>query len=235
MILINLLPKEFQQKRRTPLKMMVALAASVAINTSLLAFWAWTAFGVAAEVSSELAVLEDTMAGLNPQIAYHESLEKESKLFQSREKTLGDVTKNRVPWTRKLDELIDVINKGGDGEKYLVWLDGVNVDCEINERKGTYGTFSATGNSGSNRFSDVANFLDDVQESTFQADFNAPESVEGSQASYDEELVPAEVWSFPFELTLLPPEERGSIDDEEPEADAETTAKSAKAPKSEEA
>ena len=90
MILINLLPAEYRQKRRTPLKFMLAVAASVAINTSLLAWWGWTAFGVAAEVKSELAVLQDTEEGLRAQVDYHNELEKESKQFERREARLGE-------------------------------------------------------------------------------------------------------------------------------------------------
>lgn len=225
MILINLLPQEYRQRQRTPLKMMIAVAVSVAINASLLAYWAWTAFGVAAEVSSELAVLEDTMAGLNPQIAYHESLEKETKVFEQREATLTEITSKRVNWTRKVDELIDVINKGGEGEKYLVWLDNLNVDSEINSRKKTFGTLEAQGNSGSPKFSHVANFLDDLVDSPFSLDFNPPAPPEGSQSQIDPELVPSEVWSFPLELSLRDPKERGV-----PPAPEDPPAAEAKAP-----
>ena len=50
MILIDLLPDEYRQKRRTPIKYMAAVMAAVALNGSLLAWWGWTAIGVAAEV-----------------------------------------------------------------------------------------------------------------------------------------------------------------------------------------
>ena len=75
MILINLLPPEYRQKRQTPIKFMIAIALAVAVNASLVAYWGWTAFGVAAEVKSEVAVLQDTSDGLDPQVAYHESLD----------------------------------------------------------------------------------------------------------------------------------------------------------------
>ena len=209
MILVNLLPQEYRARRRTPLKMLIAVASVVAINTSLFAYWAWTAFGEAAEVKSELAVLEDTMQSLRPQIKYHEDLQDESKLFQSREATLKDVTKSRISWTEEVDELIDVIHRGGTSdEKYLIWLDGLTVNNEINERKKTFGELSANGNSGSPKFSHVANFIDDVQMSPLARDFDASSDPEGQQAIKDEELVPSEVWSFPFELTLKSPEAR---------------------------
>ncbi len=208
MILINLLPEEYRQKRRTPIKLLLGVSAAVAINGSLAAFWAWTAFGVAAEVKSELAVLQDQKAGLDPQVAYHQDLQKESQLFDAREEMLKQITANRISWTRKVDELIDVVNLGGDGEKYLVWFDDLTVDQKESSRNKSFGSLKATGHSGSTNPSHVANFLDDLERSTFCEDFNKPAPPEGSQSSKDEGLMPAEVWNFPLEVTLKAPEAR---------------------------
>jgi len=208
MILINLLPDEFREKKRTPIKLLLAITASVAINGSLAAYWAWTAFGVAAEVKSELAVLQDQRAAIDPQVTYHRDLEKESQLFDAREEMLKKITANRISWTRKADELIDVINAGGDGEKYLVWLDDLTVDQKEGSRNKSYGSLKASGHSGSTSFAHVANFLDDLEHSTFCEDFNRPAPPEGSQSSKDEGLMPAEIFNFPLEAMLKPPEER---------------------------
>jgi len=208
MILINLLPNEYRKRGGTPVKLLLGVAASVAVNGSLLAYWAWTAFGVAAEVKSDLAVLKDQKQGLEPQVQYHKDLEKESKLFQAREATLKKVTGSRVSWTRKIDELIDVINVGGDGEKYLIWLDDLSVDQKENARAKTFGQFKASGHSGSADFTKVANFLEDVAAHKFCDVFSTPADPEGSLAQRDEELMPAEIYNFPFEVTLKAPEER---------------------------
>jgi len=219
MILINLLPEEFRQKRRTPIKFMLAVTASVAVNASLVAYWAWTAFGVAAEVKSELSVLQDTKAGLEPQVAYHRDLEKESKLFEAREQMLKKVTANRISWSRKIDELIDVVNVGGDGEKYLVWFDDLSVDQKENARSKTFGKLKASGHSGSTNPSHVANFLDDLETSPFCFDFKPPAPPEGTQTSKDEGLMPSEVWNFPLDAELRAPEERQRPDGTLPTAD----------------
>jgi Tfp pilus assembly protein PilN len=211
MILINLLPQEYREKRRTPFKMMAAVAVCATINATLLAYLAWTAFGVSAEVKSELAVLNDAMQSLRPQIEYHDTLEKESKLFESREKTLKDVTGKRISWTAKIDQLIDLIHEGGSAdEEYLIWLDGLEVDTEINDRKKTYGQMKATGNSGSENFSALATFLDDVQASPLSRDFSHPANPEVPTKKVEPELVPSVVWTFPFELDLKSPEDRAA-------------------------
>ena len=164
--------------------------------------------GVSAEVKSELTVLQDQRASLDPQVAYHQELEKESKLFEAREETLKQITAKRIPWTKKLDELIDVINVGGDGEKYLVWLDDLSFDQKENARSKSFGTFKASAHSGSNSSVHIANFLDDVERSPFCEDFQRPAPPEGSQTSKDEGLMPAEVWNFELQLGLKAPEER---------------------------
>lgn len=207
MIHINLLPPEYRQKRRTPLKYMAAVAASVAVNACLLAWWGWTAFGAAAEVKSELAVQTDIHDGLQPQVAYHKDLEKESKVFQSREQTLGQITANRVQWTKKVDQLIDLVHKGGD-EKYLIWFDDLTVDQKTNKRRSAAGQLKASGHSGSANFAHVANFLEDVEESAFAHDFSKPAPPEGSVSTVDETLMPSSVWAFVLEMALKSPEER---------------------------
>ena len=208
MILINLLPDEYREKKRTPVKLLLAITAAVAVNGSLAAYWAWTAFGVAAEVKSELAVLQDQKAAIDPQVTYHHDLEKESQLFDAREEMLKKITANRISWTRKVDELIDVINAGGDGEKYLVWLDDLTVDQKEGARNKSFGSLKASGHSGSTSFAHVANFLDDIERSTFCEDFNRPSPPEGSQSSKDEGLMPSDIFNFPLEVTLKAPEER---------------------------
>jgi hypothetical protein len=208
MILINLLPEEYRQKTRAPLKFMAVVATSVAVNASLLAFWAWTAFGVAAEVRSELIVLQDTKQGLEPQVAYHRDLEKESKLFESRETTLKSVTEKRVSWTAQVDQLVDLINKGGDGDKYLIWLDGLSADMKENPRAGAYGTIKAQAHSGTANFTHVANFLDDVELSSLSNNFNKPAAPTGTVQTKDEGLMPSEIWDFPLEMNLKAPKDR---------------------------
>jgi len=206
MILINLLPQGYREKARTPFKYMLTVAASVAINASLLAFWAWTAFGVAAEVKSELTVLRDTQNGLEPQVKYHQELETESRVFEAREDLLARITSERVSWTRKVDELIDLVNEGGD-EKYLVWFDGLSVEQKQNARSDSYGKFKADGHTAES-FSHVANFLEDVEQSPFGDDFDPPRPPEGTASETDEGLSPSKIWTFPLELDLRSPELR---------------------------
>jgi len=210
MITINLLPEEFKQSSRTPVKFMMAVLVAVTVNASLIAWFSWKAIGEAAEVGSELSVLQDTMSSLEPQIAYHKALEAENQAYQSREETLEQIQQNRISWTKKLDQLIDVINDGGEQDEYLIWLSDLTVAQSADARKKNYGSLKAAGNSGSGSFTHVANFLEDIEADEFSYDFLPPAPPEGSQSKVDEDLIPSQVISFPLDMALRAPKDRGT-------------------------
>ena len=208
MIRINLLPEEYQRRARTPLKMMLAVSTVVAINTSLAAWAGWLAFGVSAAMDSELAVLQTEDDGLRPQVEYNNSLSTESKQHSQRESTLAEINDSRISWTRKLDEFVDVVNRGGDGDRHLIWFDSMSVQQgSSGGRNASPGSLKAGGHSGSDNFGQVANFLDDLEGSPFISDFDAPAPPEGSETMMDEELIPAVVWAFPLHVELKSGEE----------------------------
>lgn len=209
MIRINLLPEEYRKQARTPVKLLLGLLLAVVVNAGLATFWAFQAFGLQAEIASENAGLQTELDGLTPQVTYYNSLDAEAKQYKSRENTLAGITSSRISWTKKLDELIDVVNRGGNGQRHLVWLDDLQVAQSSDPKAKVPGTVKASGHSGSDKFAQVANFLEDVETSTFITDFLPPAPPEGSQTLVDETLVPSVAWSFPLSLTLKSAEERG--------------------------
>ena len=208
MIHINLLPEEYRRRARTPIKVTLAMAGVIAVNALLLVWFAWLALGVMAEINSERAVLQTELDGLTPQVAYHKSLETERKSFAAREETLAEITGSRINWTRKIDELVTVINSGGGGERHYVWLDDLNVVQSADVRNKTAGSIKASGHSGSENFDQIANFLEDLERSPFIEEFMPPAPPAGTQSSKDTELIPAVVWSFPLQIEMKTLEQR---------------------------
>lgn len=208
MIHINLLPEEYRRRARTPIKVTLAMAGVIAVNALLLVWFAWLALGVMAEINSERQVLQTELDGLTPQVAYHKSLETERKSFAAREETLAGITGSRINWTRKVDELVTVINSGGGGERHYVWLDDMNVVQNADVRNRSAGSLRAAGHSGSDDFAQVANFLEDLERSPFIEEFQQPAPPAGSQSSKDTELIPAVVWSFPLHIEMKTLEQR---------------------------
>jgi Tfp pilus assembly protein PilN len=208
MIRINLLPEEFRRKARTPIKLVLGLAAAATVNAGLVTWWAFQYFDVQTAIESEAKLLQDEMDGLDNQVKYYNSLDAESKAYKSRESTLQNITSSRISWTKKLDELIDVVNRGGNGQRHMVWFDDLQVAQTSDAKAKSAGTFKANGHSGSDKFAQVANFLEDVEGSPFVSDFLPPSPPEGSQAQEDDSLVPSVAWSFPLALTLKTADER---------------------------
>ncbi len=208
MITINLLPGEYRRHTRTPVKLMIGFTSAVTVNSLGVAWLAWLYFGAVAEVESEKSVLQLELDGLRPQVQYHKALDGERQKFHARETALATITKSRVSWTRKVDELIDVVNRGGEGARHFVWMDDLTVDQRVDARTGTHGTLRASGHSGSDNFAQVANFLEDLENSPFVQDFTPPAPPEGTQTLVDKELVPSVVWAFPLSLELKSPEDR---------------------------
>jgi len=219
MITINLLPEEYRRKARTPIKLMLVVVVAVTINSGLAAYWGWLAFGVAANAKTQRTQLETDMAGLEPQVKYHEALKSETQIHASRESTLAQITKDRILWTRKLDELIDVVNLGGDGVRHYIWFDDLSVNQlpSTGNRNQGFGELKSSGHSGSGQWNQVANFLEDIEDANvtaFSDIFGRPASPAGTQLPPDKDLIPSEVWSFPFSLKLLDPDARQAAREE---------------------
>jgi Tfp pilus assembly protein PilN len=210
MIRINLLPDEYRRRNRTSFKLVLAVAAMATFNGTLLAWLSWLHFGVAGEVQSESSVLQTELDGLTPQVNYNKALDAERKRHSARESVLAEITKSRISWTRKVDELVTVIHSGGEHERqrHHVWLDDLIVQQTPDPRSKSAGSVRASGHNGSDRFDQIANFLDDLEHSPFIEDFLPPAPPEGSQTLVDKELDPPVVWAFPLTLSLKTPEER---------------------------
>lgn len=204
MIRINLLPESYRKTSRTPIKLMACIAGIVAINAGLTAWLGYVHYNVEKLVEGEKSSVEMEMGGLKPQLDYYASLETESKQYKSREQTLASIERSRICWTKKLDELIDVCSRGGDGERHLVWFDDLQVVQNLDPKAKVPGTVSASGHSGSEKFAQVANFLEDLEASSFIADFEPPAPPEGTQTQVDETLVPPVAWAFPLKLKMKP-------------------------------
>ncbi|MEZ6014012.1 MAG: hypothetical protein R3F49_02760 [Planctomycetota bacterium] len=237
MITINLLPDEFRRRAQTPVRMVAAIGAAVLINAGLFSWWCYLHFGVRANVETTRSVLQLDMDGLKPQVDYHEALQKEIATRSGREKTLAEITSNRVLWTKVVDELCDVVHAGREGIEHYVWFDDIQVkmeDAGAGRRRSSFGSLKAAGHSGSSEYEQVANFLEDIEDpdlSQLMKSLNKPSDLEAKKNEPDEDLIPSVNWSFPLELELKSPDERnGTVKKVEKPAKKEPAANAA-APK----
>lgn len=202
MIYINLLPKEFRGRERMPLKSVMLVTGAVAVACTMGAYAAWLWFGELTAAQSDREVAQETLDSLQPQLAQVKALESEKKGFESRSSTLDEIARNRVGWTAKLDQMIDVINTGGTGQKYLIWLDDLTVSRQYDKKTKTAGLYKAQANCGGENIGLVANFLDDLQSSEFFEGFEPPKPPEGKSRDDGDGLIPSSAWNFDLELKL---------------------------------
>lgn len=207
MIYVNLLPPRFRKRDRSPARLITAMALIVAADAGLMSWVAWLRFGEAEAIETQRRLASESAESLAPQVAYFRKLESERKSYATREATLEMITSGRIGWAKKIDELIDVVNKGGEGDKYLIWFDDLTVSRVFDKRKNSAGLLRSTSHCGSDNLALVANFLDDLQRSPFIEGFGPPAPPEGSQSEVDETLMPSVVWTFPLELQLRVREE----------------------------
>ena len=207
MMRLNLLPLR-HQRRRTPVRWMAFLCVAVALNSTLLAWWTFSEFGVRLAVEAELAVLKLELEGIEPQLAHHGALQRERARHARREETLRQIASESISWTAKLDQLTDVVTIGDEDGRHMVWFSDLSADIRSKKRGQEGGMLRAGGVSGSERFADVADFLDDLVASPFGSDLGAPAPPEGSASLVDSDLQPSLVWSFSLQLPLSSSEDR---------------------------
>ena len=201
MITINLLPTDYRRRERTPWRLFAATVFGVIGASASLAYAAYARFGLLARVRAEREALEDQLAGLKPSVAYHDDLVAEKTEADKRLATIQEIRASRVQWTRKLDELADIVNTASDADRYLVWFDELTADTGAEGRSG--GKVTAKGLSGSDNFANVALFFEDLKSHPeFAKDFEGQSNPTGKRTEKDAELIPPQVWEFPLELTL---------------------------------
>jgi len=209
MITVNLLPEEYRRRAKSPIGIIAAISAAVLLNASLFAYWGYLHFGVSANIATTRDVLQADLNGLKWQVDYHKSLEAEIATRSKREQTLSQITKNRVLWTKALDEMVDIVHAGREGVDHFVWFDDVQANVRTDKRD--HGYLKAQGVSGSEDYDQVANFLEDLEDpslSTLTGVFNRPADLQATLNAADETLIPSVTWSFPLNMSLLSPEDR---------------------------
>ena len=201
MITINLLPTAYRRRTRTPMRVLALTMFGVVVATSSLAYAAYARFGLLSAVRSERRSADEEMDGLRPAVTYHDALQAEKADAQKRVETIREIRSSRILWTRKLDELAEIINVASDAERYTAWFDDLSVE-QNTEARGSGGDVKAKGISGSDNFAKVAAFFQELEGHTFFTDFTEINSPAGKRSERDETLDPPQVWEFPLELKL---------------------------------
>ena len=205
MIKVNLLPPEYRKVERTPILRFVTILAGVVLSASAIGSFLYVHFGMLVEKVSEREKREETYVTKRVIADRSVALAKEAEEYKNRRNTIEDIGKKRMLWSRKLDELADIINDQGSRKRHLVWLTTART---LARTKGSPGGLYMKGFSGGSEIARLSDFHLDTKNSPFFEDFKSIDNPEGKVVRFKDERVPKDAWEFDFNLRLKPFGER---------------------------
>ena len=204
MIRVNLLPPEYRKADGTPIARFVALTLGVFLTATAMSVWGYVHFGMLAEVRDRRAQMEDEVVNLQLLAERSQALLAEFKEYQRRRQTIEDIDTNRILWSRKLDQLADLIHNKGDTDRHFVWLS--DVRSSGGRRKDSGGLLKIAGWSGGNELESLADFNEDVRDSgeEFFDDFLTLDPPRGDRVRFTDGRLPGLAWRFSMGMDLKP-------------------------------
>ena len=109
MIQINLLPKELRKAEPTPWPKLLGLLVSLILILGVGLLMMYYRYTILPTVMDQRQRAEEETKGLEARAKEADSLEKEIKDFETREKTILQIRQTRWLWSKKLDQIIDMI------------------------------------------------------------------------------------------------------------------------------
>lgn len=194
MIRINLLPLELRRGNRLPARVIAAALAGAVAASASIGWFGIVYFGDLGTAEQTLVDTEAKLAEKEKLVAYHEQLEANRKDYGERVQTIQSIAQSRRPWSKFLDELVDVVNNNGVDDRHLAWFDGIQVKNE--PKKGATVTMPAQVQDGESFR--VANFHEDI-ERAFAAELDSKSDPSWTKTE-DKTRTPAVSLKFPLVL-----------------------------------
>ena len=211
MIKVNLLPAEYRKVERTPILRFVTIVCGVVLSASAICAFLYVHFGQLVTVVSDRVKLEETYHTKKVEADKSKALAQEAQEYKKRRETIESIGQSRLLWSRKVDEICDIIHNKGDTERHLVWLSDMRTLApEIVRRnsknKGPVspGGVYIKGFSGGSEIHRLSDFHLDTKNSDFFADFSSIDNPEGELVEFSDELIPRSAWTFDYNLRLKP-------------------------------
>lgn len=198
MIRVNLLPPEYRKVDGPPVARVVALVAGAFLVTSAAGFWGYVHFGLLADAVKQREEKEEDLLQLRQQAERSAALLAEFTEYQRRRATIESVGASRILWSRKLDELSDIIFNKGDQKEYLVWLSSVRSQSGRQPDSPVGLAISGLCGGSLSNLSDFNKKLKETRE--YFDDFLKIDPPVGNQVVLDGARHPKVAWSFSFTM-----------------------------------
>jgi len=139
MIQVNLLPPEYRPQAGTPVARFAAIVSGVVLVVGASCAYAYTHFVQLAKVKEVLAQREETCRSKESQRDRSLELQKEIDEYEQRRRAIQTINRNRVLWSRKLDQFFEVV--ASREAPYNAWLDELEIPTQLatNRRPGALG------------------------------------------------------------------------------------------------
>jgi hypothetical protein len=203
MIRVNLLPPEYRKVEGTPVARLAATILGVLAVACSAGAWGYVHMAKLEKARDEREQMEFDLKTVTAQAERSQALLREFKEYQRRRETIEKIGAQRVLWSRKLDELADLIHNKGDVKRHLVWLNSIRTQ---NGRFPTSPVQLVIHGWSGGESKKLADFNDDIKKSEdFFPDFYSVDPPVGSVVGWDDDNVPNTAWEFTFGMDLRQP------------------------------
>ncbi len=204
MIRVNLLPQEYRKAEATPLKQFFATVGAVVLAALAGTVWAFIYFGSLEPMIKERDDLKQRITDQKAGLDRVKKLDTRVKELKAQYNKIDEVAKNRVVWSRKLDELWEVVVSPKQPGRYEAWLKGLTCQVATGGPKVTIGgTVQFAGVSAGAQVTRLSDFHEDIGTSAFFHDFQKITPPFGTREELPgDDRDPKEGWTFNFTMSL---------------------------------
>jgi Tfp pilus assembly protein PilN len=203
MIRVNLLPQEYRKAESTPLKQFFATMGAVVVFALAAVGWLLIHYGRLGPKQSDLETITDVVKGQQTQVKDSKNLGTWLAEYKAQYDKIDKVALTRVLWSRKIDEIWEVVVSPTPANKYDVWLKGLSGKVVDTGKAG--GEVQFSGASAGAQVVRLSDFHESVKTSPFFKEFQSITYPYGNReplSGADRE--PKEGWTFQFTLQLRP-------------------------------
>jgi len=198
MLKINLLPQEYREFERRTAGTYLMVAAGTVLSVSSLCIVAYLYFVILAGAETERNIVKEEFENLKPMAEYASDLEAEKAEFMQRKNIIRDIEATRIHWTRKLDQLCQVVSNRMNPERHCVWLKEMHARMNDSRQKG----IDLKGYLSGDQYEQLSNFNEDLKNhDLFVDDFDSITNPTGTTV-IDDKMCPPEAIEYAWTLNL---------------------------------